>query len=72
MIYVLHMFLLYGSITAIGLNQYFHHRLNPWQAALGAALFVAFFVVLVHYLERIQNAGLWVWKRLKSLVSKKA
>ena len=64
-IYVLHMFLLYGSLTAIGLNQYFHHRLGPWQAAIGATLFIAFFVVLVHYLDRIQAAGLWIWNRLR-------
>lgn len=68
LIYVLHMFLLYGSITAVGLNQYFHQRLNPWQAALGAALFIAFFVALVHYLERIQAALNWVWTRTKRLV----
>ena len=71
-IYVLHMFVLYGSITAIGLNDWFHKSLSPWQAAIGAALFVGFFVVLVHYLERIQAAGLWGWNRLKGLVAKKA
>lgn len=71
LIYVLHMFVLYGSITAIGLNQYFHQRLNPWQAALGAVLFIALFVILVHYLERIEEALNRLWLKFRSLALKK-
>ena len=36
-IYVLHMVLLYGSITSVGLNTWFHKNLGPWEAAIGAA-----------------------------------
>ncbi len=63
-IYVLHMVVLYGSITSLGLNDLFNKgdhsymHLNPWQVALGAALFIAFFVLLIKYLD-------WIKKQLE-------
>ena len=54
-IYILHMVVLYGSMTGIGLNDFFHKSLNPWQVTIGAILFVGFFVVLIHYLDRIKK-----------------
>lgn len=39
-IYIIHYFILYGSLSGHGLYRYFHHSLNWWQATLGAALFV--------------------------------
>ncbi len=53
-IYVVHMSLLYGSLTGIGLNDYFHKSLGPWEVAIGAALFVGFFVILIKYLDWIK------------------
>ncbi|MDX1679531.1 MAG: heparan-alpha-glucosaminide N-acetyltransferase domain-containing protein [Akkermansiaceae bacterium] len=59
-IYILHMVVLYGSIISwmpfptLALNDLLHHRLGPWQAAVGATLFLAFFVILVRYLEPIR------------------
>lgn len=53
-IYVLHMVVLYGSMTSIGLNDFFHKNLNPYQVAIGAACFIAFFVILIKYLDRIK------------------
>ncbi|MCR9172952.1 MAG: DUF1624 domain-containing protein [bacterium] len=66
-IYVLHMVVLYGSITGLGLNRLFSKgehsvmHLNPWEVALGAALFVAFFVLLIKYLD-------WIKKRLEFIL----
>lgn len=54
-IYVLHMVVLYGSMTGIGLNDFFHKNLNPWQVTIGAISFIAFFVFLVKYLDLIKS-----------------
>ncbi|MBC9813702.1 DUF1624 domain-containing protein [Crocinitomicaceae bacterium CZZ-1] len=53
-IYIIHMMVLYGSLTGFGLNRLFHHRLNPWQVTLGALLFILLFVVFVKYLDQIK------------------
>ena len=39
-IYVIHYIILYGSFTGMGLYRYFHDQLTPWQAMIGAILFV--------------------------------
>lgn len=53
-IYVLHMIILYGSVTGIGLNDFFHKNLGPWEVTFGAILFMAFFVLLVKYIDVIR------------------
>ncbi|WP_339623835.1 heparan-alpha-glucosaminide N-acetyltransferase domain-containing protein [uncultured Winogradskyella sp.] len=39
-IYVIHFIVIYGSITGIGLYQIIGKTLNPWQAIIGALLFL--------------------------------
>ncbi len=58
-IYILHMVLLYGSIFGFGLNTYINkkhgmYKLTPWEVAIGAALFILFFVLLIKYLDWIK------------------
>lgn len=65
LIYVLHMMVLYGSFFGYGLNDLCHHRLNPWQAALGAALFLGLFVLLIHFLPRIEKAIGRLWHPIR-------
>ena len=66
-IYVLHMVVLYGSITGLGLNDLFNKgehslmHLNPWQVAIGAILFMAFFVLLIKCLD-------WIKKQLEFIL----
>jgi hypothetical protein len=66
-IYVLHMVVLYGSITGLGLNDLFNKgehsytHLNPWQVAIGAVLFMAFFIILIKYLD-------WIKKQLEFML----
>lgn len=55
-IYVLHMIILYGSFFGLGINDRYYKNLGPWEVALGAALFVAFFVVLIRYLDLIKDS----------------
>ena len=54
-IYILHMVLLYGSITSIGLKKIFHKSLGPWEVFIGAVLFITVFVVLIKYLDWIKE-----------------
>lgn len=53
-IYVVHMMILYGSMTGIGLNDWFHKDLTPWQVTFGAAAFIAFFIFLIKYIDIIR------------------
>ncbi|MFZ4427642.1 MAG: heparan-alpha-glucosaminide N-acetyltransferase domain-containing protein [Saprospiraceae bacterium] len=54
-IYSVHYVLLYGTWTGIGIVRLVGYRsLGPLAAAIGAVLFVAAFVLLVHYLEPIR------------------
>lgn len=53
-IYVLHMMVLYGSVIGIGINDYCHKKLGPWEVTIGAILFIATFVLLVKYLDWIR------------------
>jgi len=50
-IFVSHVILLYGGISGIGLKTWFRHSLNPWQAAIGALLFCAFFGFAAQWVE---------------------
>lgn len=51
-IYILHAIILYGGFTGIGLDTYFAKELHPWEAIIGAALFITFFVYFIKYLDR--------------------
>lgn len=53
-IYILHMMLLYGSLTGYGLNRFFRKSLGPWEVTFGAILFISFFVLLINYLDLIK------------------
>ena len=54
-IYVLHMIVLYGSVFGIGINDYWHKALGPWEVFFGAAGFVLLFVILIKYLDWIKD-----------------
>lgn len=45
-IYVIHYIILYGSFTGMGLYRYFHDQLTPWQAIIGAILFVVVTILI--------------------------
>ena len=53
-IYILHMIILYGSITGRGLTHYFHERLNAHQIVPYTLGFVLFFVIFVFFLDQIR------------------
>jgi len=73
-IYILHMVLLYGSISGLGLKKEFHHALGPWEVAFGAAGFILFFVILIKYLDQVKAAASkvldWMLKIITLLVER--
>lgn len=53
-IFVVHMMILYGAVIHIGITTFFSRNgnaLNPYEAAIGAALFITAFVFMIKYLE---------------------
>lgn len=54
-IYILHMVVLYGSITGFGLNRLFHKNLTPWQVIPTVLGFITFFIFLIKYLDIIKE-----------------
>jgi uncharacterized membrane protein len=57
-IFIIHFMVLYGSVIGIGINDFFnqkHSPLNPWQAFVGAVLFIGFHALLVQYLDEIKK-----------------
>jgi len=72
-IYIVHMIILYGAITGIGLNRLFGQQLTPYEAALGALLFIILFIVFTKYIDPLRAvyekilATVLPWKRQKSV-----
>lgn len=69
-IYVVHMMILYGSLTGIGLNDYFHKNLGPWEVTFGAISFIAFFVILIKYIDRIREALGFILRPIRKVMNK--
>ncbi len=69
-IYILHMCLLYGSITSYGLNDLFHKKLGPWETVLGASLFILFFVLLIKYLDWIKARLAFILEPIRKLFNR--
>lgn len=71
-IYIVHMIVLYGAITGFGLNRLFSQSLTPYEAALGAILFIITFIVFTRYIDPLRAiynkvlATILPWKRTKS------
>lgn len=53
-LYVVHFIILYGSFTGIGLNRFYTNSLGPWQAIIGALLFMIGSCVIVLNLWRMK------------------
>ncbi|MBI1838306.1 MAG: DUF1624 domain-containing protein [Flavobacteriia bacterium] len=53
-VYILHMVVLYGSLTGLGLNKLFHHSLTPWQLIPITLSFISIFLILVYNLDKIK------------------
>jgi hypothetical protein len=54
-LYVVHFIILYGSFIGIGLNRFYTNSLGPWQAIIGALLFMIGSCVIVLNLGRMKT-----------------
>ena len=69
-IYILHMVVLYGSITGFGINRVIHKNLTPWQILPATICFILFFIILIYYLDEIKLKLSFILKPIKKLVNK--
>jgi len=69
-IYVVHFIILYGSFIGFGLRHIYANILTPWQAIIGAALFLAGCCVIVLNLGRMKTFLLLGSAKLLKLVRK--
>lgn len=53
-LYVVHFIILYGSFTGYGLNRFYTESFSPWQAIIGAVLFMIGSCVIVLNLWRVK------------------
>lgn len=53
--YLLHCVVLYGAIIGLGLDSYIGHSLSPWQAVMGAVVFVGLFSWVAVWADRIRE-----------------
>ncbi|MEZ4855815.1 MAG: heparan-alpha-glucosaminide N-acetyltransferase domain-containing protein [Gelidibacter sp.] len=61
-IYVVHFIIIYGSFTGFGLKRFLDKSLDPWQAIIGAIIFMISVCVIVFY-EGKTNA--FIYKHLR-------
>jgi len=54
-VYVVHVVLLYNGFFGIGLRTWWEKALNPWQAAIGAVVFMAGFGVFAVWVGKFTN-----------------
>ncbi|TCK69405.1 uncharacterized protein DUF1624 [Winogradskyella wandonensis] len=66
-IYVIHFVIIYGSFTGIGLSQLIGKTLTPWQAVIGAALFLTIVCFISFYYVQT-NA--YIYGKLRTLFFK--
>lgn len=66
-IYVIHFIIIYGSFTGLGLHQLIGKTLVPWQAILGAIIFLSLVCFMSFYYAKT-NA--YVYSKLQKLMEK--
>jgi uncharacterized membrane protein len=66
-IYVIHFIIIYGSYTGIGLHQFIGKTLVPWQAILGALLFLSAVCLIAIYYTKTNK---FIYSRIRALVDK--
>lgn len=68
-IFIIHMMLLYGSVIRIGINDFLHEKLSPYEAITFTLGFWLIFIVFVYYIDVIRaklRFILWPMKKYSS------
>lgn len=66
-IYVIHFIIIYGSFTGLGLHQLIGKNLNPWQAIVGALIFLTTVCIISFYYAKT-NA--FIYNGIRSVINK--
>ncbi len=61
-IYVVHFIVLYGSFTGVGLKRFLNKSLDPWEAVIGALLFI---IVVCFIVLNIGKTNAFIYKHLR-------
>ena len=69
-IYIIHMIILYGSVIRIGINDFYHKQLSPWEAIMGALLFILTFIILIKYIDWIKIKLNFILNPTKKLMNR--
>jgi hypothetical protein len=68
-IFIIHMMLLYGSVIRIGINDFLHEKLGPYEVIPYTLGFWLIFIVFVYYIDQIRaklHFILWPMKKYSS------
>ena len=66
-IYVIHFIIIYGSFTGLGLHQLIGKTLEPWQAVIGAVLFLSVVCFISFYYAKTNE---FVYSNLQKIIDK--
>lgn len=66
-IYVIHFIIIYGSYTGIGLHQLIGKTLVPWQAVIGALLFLSLVCFISFYYAKTND---FIYSSIRKLIDK--
>ncbi|PKL84481.1 MAG: hypothetical protein CVV22_12725 [Ignavibacteriae bacterium HGW-Ignavibacteriae-1] len=66
MIYVVHIFIIYGTALNNGFMHYYKYSFVPWQSILAAVLLIAFFLILVKYIDGWKQSALDLFNKFKN------
>ena len=66
-IYVIHFIIIYGSFTGLGLHQLIGRTLEPWQAVIGAILFLSLVCFISFYYAKTNE---FVYYNLQKIIDK--
>lgn len=70
MIFISHIFILYGPWLNLSINKYFGHRIEADYIAPAALMFVLFFIVLVYLLDRYQHKLSFILFPIKEMTNR--
>ncbi len=66
MIYVVHIFIIYGTALNNGFMHYYKYSFVPWQSILAALLLIIFFLILVKHIDAWKQSTKDLFQKIKS------
>lgn len=69
-IYIVHMVILYGSLTGLGLTHFFHESLSIYQIVPFTLMFITLFVIFVYFIDKIRARLSFILVPLKKFTNR--